>query len=197
MPVPSLLPPDAAYTTAELQYFSPPPNGETPYDLRYTTTEKPTNVVYERRKGSRIYDLRPLVDAGRAGETALDVTGFQVLPRDVARTEMTEGEYEDDAVIRSKYYAECERIVKSVTGCSRVIIFDHTIRRSPLPGAAPIADTPDSRLPVAKVHLDQTPAAGTARVHRHAGADAEELLKGRAQVRRTLVRSERRLTMTS
>lgn len=34
-----------------------------------------------------------------------------------------------------------------------------------------------------QVHIDQTPASGLRRVYRHAGEDAERLLRGRAQVR--------------
>ena len=73
------------------------------------------------------------------------------------------------------------RLLKNVTGASRVIIFDHTIRRVERPGEE-TADTPESRKPVAKVHIDQTPASGRKRVLRHAGDDAERLLKGRAQL---------------
>lgn len=68
-----------------------------------------------------------------------------------------------------------------MTGASRVILFDHTIRRAEAPGCE-TPDTPDSRKPVARVHLDQTQAAGLKRVHRHAGADADRLLEGRAQL---------------
>lgn len=58
------------------------------------------------KHGSKLYDLRPLVDAGRAGETNVNVTGFQVLPKDVARTTMSEDEFNSDATVRGKYYDE-------------------------------------------------------------------------------------------
>jgi hypothetical protein len=44
-------------------------------------------------------------------------------------------------------------------------------------------DTPDSRTPVALVHVDQTPAATVARIHRHLPVEeAEERLKHRYQI---------------
>lgn len=58
---------------------------------------------------------------------------------------------------------------------SKVVIFDHTIRRR----------TPDSpRRPVQLVHVDQTAGAAAARVRRHVKdpAEAERLLQGRYQI---------------
>jgi hypothetical protein len=47
-----------------------------------------------------------------------------------------------------------------------------------------LADTgPDNRTPVRRVHVDQTPAAAVARVHRHLPAEeVPELLKRRFQI---------------
>jgi len=67
-----------------------------------------------------------------------------------------------------------------VTGASKVVLFDHTIRRN-LPGDT--EDTPEKRRPVAQVHVDQTPAAAEARVHRHmAASEVSSLLKRRYQI---------------
>lgn len=76
-------------------------------------------------------------------------------------------------------------LLKTTLGASKVVIFDHTIRRVEKPGQE-TPDTPESRKPVAFVHIDQTPASGLARVHRHCPEDAEHLLAGRAQVSHTL-----------
>ncbi|KAL8286697.1 hypothetical protein RQP46_004225 [Phenoliferia psychrophenolica] len=168
-------------TTGNLNYFVQPPNGEVPYDRLYDDPNLPkTNVAYSRRN-TPIYDLRPLVDAGRTNETSTDVTGFQVIPASVAKTSMEEADWTDDAKIRSVYYDETTALFKRVTGASRVIIFDHTIRRVEAPGCE-TPDTPDSRKPVARVHIDQTPESGRKRVFRHAGEDADRLLAGRAQL---------------
>ncbi|CAK7222488.1 hypothetical protein SCUCBS95973_004858 [Sporothrix curviconia] len=89
--------------------------------------------------------------------------------------------FTDEDAIRHGYYAEVEALVREKLSTpqeavSKVIIFDHTVRRrNP---SAP-------RQPVQQVHVDQTPGAAEVRVRRHAGGDAEEvekLLKGRYQI---------------
>ncbi|KAG6882026.1 hypothetical protein C0992_012934, partial [Termitomyces sp. T32_za158] len=86
----------------------------------------------------------------------------------------------DDAEIQREYYPESIRLLKSVTGASQVVIFDHTVRRR-RPGM--IDDSPTKRQPVSHAHVDQTSKASIARVHRHLPADeAPELLKNRFQI---------------
>lgn len=95
-------------------------------------------------------------------------------------------------------------LLKNVTGASKVIIFDHTIRRGEKQGEE-TADTPENRKPVAmgelractpsfltssltspssKVHVDQTVESGRRRVERHASSpeEAARLLRGTAQL---------------
>jgi len=64
-------------------------------------------------------------------------------------------------------------ILEHVPGATRVLLFDHTIRRS-TPGA--------SRAPVTRVHIDQTPASAEARVRHHLPDEAEQLLRGRYRI---------------
>ncbi|RSH78749.1 uncharacterized protein EHS24_001653 [Apiotrichum porosum] len=107
--------------------------------------------------------------------------------RDVDRTGFAFHEYPsaipgdrvlaDGPEVRGAYYAEVEAALRAKlsTGdkVKRVIIFDHTIR---------VHDPAAARQPVQSVHVDQTPGAAETRVRRHAGADADELLKGRYQL---------------
>lgn len=77
----------------------------------------------------------------------------------------------DDPAIVETYYPEIEALLFAhVPGASRVVIFDHTLRST-----APCS----TRAPVARVHIDQTPAAVAARVRRHAPDEADALLKRR------------------
>ncbi|KAI9450208.1 hypothetical protein HD554DRAFT_1289831, partial [Boletus coccyginus] len=79
-----------------------------------------------------------------------------------------------------EYYPECIDLIKRITGASRVVIFDHTIRRR-RPGM--VNDGPQRRQPVSLVHVDQTAASSVARVHRHLPpSDAPALLKRRFQI---------------
>lgn len=116
----------------------------------------------------RIADFRLWRD-----EASLDVHGFAVVERTSAEHAFT-----DEAAITGAYYAETERLLKDSLCADRIFIFDHTIRRR-LPGEE---DRPDQRQPVARIHVDQTPAAGIARVRQHMGEEADALLKGRAQI---------------
>lgn len=54
--------------------------------------------------------------------------------------------------------AACSTVcrLKRQTGGHRVFIFDHTIRRTPPEGAV-VPDTPQSRQPVSRVHVDVRP----------------------------------------
>lgn len=79
--------------------------------------------------------------------------------------------------VRDAYYSEVEALLREhlPTRPSKVVIFDHTIRRR-----AP--DAP--RAPVQQVHVDQTAGAAAVRVRRHVPdpAEAERLLRGRFQI---------------
>ena len=116
----------------------------------------------------RIEDFRPWRD-----EASLDIHGFAAVEHVSAEHAFT-----DEAAITGAYYAETEQLLKDRLGADRIFIFDHTIRRR-LPGEE---DRPGQRQPVARVHVDQTPAAGIARVRRHMGEDADALLQGRVQI---------------
>ena len=70
------------------------------------------------------------------------------------------------------------RIYKRKTGCSRVKIFDHTIRC-----ARWGMDSQTEGLgPALRVHVDQSRNAAVQRVIENMGEDAERLLKGRYQI---------------
>ncbi len=116
----------------------------------------------------RIEDLRPW-----RHEASLDIHGFAMVDHASAERAFT-----DEAAITGGYYAETERLLKQTLGADQIFIFDHTIRRR-RPGEE---DRPGQRQPVARIHVDQTPSSGIARVRRHMGADADRLLRGRAQI---------------
>lgn len=58
-----------------------------------------------------IYDLRNLINEGREKETNIDITGFQVLGEETARTDMSYGDWDNEEVIKEKYYNEVEELV--------------------------------------------------------------------------------------
>lgn len=121
-----------AFTTASLFSYSPPLNGEIPYDRVYPSKTVPLTNVIRQPHHTIIHDLRPLLNAGNANQTSINTTGFQILPKSIAKTTMTETDFLDDDLIRTKYYTETIDLFKKVTGAHRVIIFDHTVRFTPV-----------------------------------------------------------------
>lgn len=141
----------------------------------YAYTFKPpegvaaTNIKAEPRE-VRIDNLR------RAAPHAdLDVEGFQLV-----RHTTQVADFWDEAQTMALGHPETAELVKAATGASRVVVFDHTLRRrvdgvnDRTPGAA--------RQPAARIHVDQTVFSGPQRVRQVMGAQGEALLAGRAAI---------------
>ncbi|GAA5858260.1 hypothetical protein JCM1840_001118 [Sporobolomyces johnsonii] len=171
---------DGPTVQAELSYFTGrTTDGEKPWSFIGQVAEgKPSGNAISELRSVQIHDLRPLIDAGKADETSVDKTGFQVPKRDFTGTSMRYEDWADERKVKEVYYKEVEELLKNVTGATKVIIFDHTERRPAAPGAG----DSQKRGPVSRVHVDQTQASGEKRVHRHAGSDADRLLRGKASL---------------
>lgn len=100
----------------------------------------------------------------QAGRLSIDRDGF-ILYRHGTRVHDL---YDDGEVIRD-YYPEVERMLKSVTGSSRVVVFDHTRRTDP--GAQKAA-----RAPASRVHNDYTEQSGPERVRDVLGTQQADAL---------------------
>ena len=111
-----------------------------------------------------------LFRSGEEGQHTLDRDAFAVLQG----VKSQEKDFSDDKSIERNYYPEVERLLlEQIPGATKVVIFDHTIRRSN-PNAL--------REPVFRTHIDQTGSAARERVRRHVPEEAEELLKGRFRI---------------
>jgi hypothetical protein len=154
---------------AKLGYLEPP--GEKPYSYEY---EPPpgvprTTAVYRDRSVS-IRDLRPVASA-----FSLDREGFELVTAPSGVEELR-----DEEAIQTRYYGEMVSLLENLTGASRVVVFDHTIRRR-IPGASDrSAGIP--RQPVPRVHNDYTLKSGPQRVRDLLGAEADGLLRKRFSV---------------
>lgn len=114
-----------------------------------------------------IHDLRPL-----AGQVSLDREGFAL----VAAPTETADLYDEDA-LRRVYYPEAERLIAAATGASRVVVFDHTIRRRQWGAEDRAPGVP--RQPATRIHGDYTELSGPQRVRDVMGPEAEALLRRR------------------
>ncbi|RPD65550.1 hypothetical protein L226DRAFT_567235 [Lentinus tigrinus ALCF2SS1-7] len=157
---------------ATLQYFSPPKDGSKAYmavDADPVTGERARNWESIPHQ-VEIENLR-----GKEDTVSLDTAGFQFFRRAVQHRSFANTE-----VIKEEYYPESIELVKEMTGASRVVPFDHTIRRR-RPGE--IDDTEEKRQPVPQVHIDQTAQSAKNRVHLHMSAEeVPKLLQGRYQI---------------
>ncbi|RDB23944.1 Uncharacterized protein in dcmA 3'region [Hypsizygus marmoreus] len=158
--------------TANISFSIPPPDGVRAYqkvnvdpasgDLGRNTEREVKPVVIENLRG-------------KEDQATLDTAGFQLFHRPTQHKGFT-----DDAAIEREYYPESIELIKEFTGASRVVLFDHTIRRR-IPGES--GSSPLKRQPVAQAHVDQSFKASIARVHRHLpAAEVPALLQRRFQI---------------
>jgi len=157
---------------------------DTMADLHYLipSAERPRTFTYDPPAGTprsnasyaahhvRIADLRP-----DAQSFTLDRQGFALIAQRSAVSDF----YDEDE-LRRVYYPEAEKLLRDVTGASRVFVFDHTLRRRIWGADDRVAGQP--RQPVPRVHVDHTAKSGPQRVRDLLPRDAEHLLRGRVQV---------------
>jgi hypothetical protein len=152
--------------TGEVVYLAK--TAEKPHTYTYDPPDgvPKTNIVNEPHSVP-IFDMRPIADS-----LTLDVQGFALVP-----TQTAVGDFYDETQLEVTYYREAAELVKQATGGSRVVVFDHTIRRREqgvedrTPGIA--------RQPVTRIHGDYTEVSGPQRVRDLMGSEADDLLNRR------------------
>ena len=155
--------------TAPLRYLEP--TREKPRSLEYDPPPGvPRTTAVYREHTVEIRDVRPV-----ASTLSLEHEGFQLL---TAPTSVRN--FEDETAIRTRYYAETISLLEELTGASRVVVFDHTVRRR-VPGATD-RSTGIPRQPVPRVHNDYTVKSGPQRVRDLLGDEADTLLQKRFSV---------------
>ncbi|KAE9976172.1 hypothetical protein BLS_002179 [Venturia inaequalis] len=148
----------------------------------------PTTLFYYNEEG----DASPYAHTGKpcsavikdiTGDEAkytLDDYGFQLVNQSSKVTEWL-----NSAAVEKEYYPELEKLLKEVTGCKRVVVFNHITRLSQTLDHKKAPDSQLAARPTVKwVHLDRFSAEDAAKelIIKHTGSDAESLLKGRYQV---------------
>ena len=156
------------HVTAGLLYIEP--SSEKPRSLEYAAppgVPQTTAVYHEHRV--EIRDLRSI-----ASTLSLDREGFRLL---TAPSRLRN--FDDEEAVRTRYYGEAIALLEDLTGASRVVVFDHTIRRR-VPG---VPDRSNGlRQPVPRVHNDYTVKSGPQRVRDLLGDEADLLLQKRFSV---------------
>jgi hypothetical protein len=152
--------------TGEVVYLAKTP--ERPHVYTYDPPDgvAKTNIIPEAHSVP-IFDMRPVADGLK-----LDVQGFALVDAPTAVTD-----FYDEAQLEATYYREAEDLVKQATGASRVVVFDHTIRRREQGVEDRTPGIP--RQPVTRIHGDYTEVSGPQRVRDLMGAEAASLLRRR------------------
>ena len=128
-----------------------------------------TTAVY-RDHTVTIRDVRPV-----AAALSLEREGFQLVS-----TASSVSDFDDQEAVQARYYGEAVSLLEELTGASRVVVFDHTIRRHISGATDRTAGTP--RQPVPRVHNDYTVKSGPQRVRDLLGGEADDLLRRRFSV---------------
>lgn len=163
---------------APLNFFNPPADGSIPFNYVDTPpVGEPQRNFSDATHDIVIQDIRGREAEFSSTPESLDKNAFLLVQN---QPPSAETEFLDDDSIRKNYYPELEKLLlENVPGSTRVVFFDHTIRR---PQKAEHKPGPP-RGPVLRVHIDQTAKSAADRVRRHLPADeAEELLKGRFRI---------------
>ena len=148
---------------------------EIPYTV--DTGEKLVNETFGpgniRRRSEGTWEKRPMpLEDGRAhaSELSFEKNGFVLVP---APTKVQS--FFDRHELESVYYREAEQLIKDVSGATRVVIFDHTLRS----GDEAEREEKLVREPVLSAHNDYTEWSGPQRVREILPDEAEALLKRR------------------
>ncbi|KAM6503576.1 hypothetical protein JOM56_000519 [Amanita muscaria] len=161
----------ADFVTTTLNYGVQPLDGTRAWQNINVTSE---SGVRDKNWHLKQEELQIENIRGKEDSFTLDTAGFQFYVRPTKFKN-----FDDEEKIKREYYEEQGELIKEVTGASKVVFFDHTIRRT-RPGE--LDDSPDKRQPVQQAHVDQTTSASISRVERHLPGEAPELLKRRFQI---------------
>ena len=126
-------------------------------DVRTGGTQDPRHVI--------IHNGRPC-----ANDFALERDGFRFVTHDTKV-----GDFFDAGEVRRVYYPEMEALVKSESGASRVVVFDHTLRTAD----DALREARKIREVVPRVHNDYTEWSGPQRVRDLLPQEADDLLRRR------------------
>lgn len=150
---------------ASLSFYKPPEDGSKPHNY-----VEPLEGVPQRNFGESLHEVILEDLRGQEHKFSLNNNAFDT----IQNVSSEERDFQDDEQIKRVYYPEVEKLLlDNVPGANRVLLFDHTIRRSH-PGA--------NRAPVTRVHVDQTPFSAAQRVKFHLPDEADQLLQGRYRI---------------
>jgi len=123
----------------------------------------------------KVHDVR-----GHEKDFTFDTHGFQFEKHPISEETIRALNDADDSYVKKNHYPEVEAYLKSLTGASRVICFNHLVRTKAPAGEVPKLPV---RGPAQHVHCDNSPNFIPPRTERLLSPDEyEQMLKGRYQI---------------
>jgi hypothetical protein len=148
---------------AEVDFLRPVSGRAFSYAYEPSASEPPETVAFEAHS-VEIHNARTALPP-----LTLDAEGAALIDFSTRLTN-----YDDDSLLRSLYYPEAAAAIKAHTGASRVVVFDHNVRRGL---ALPVAPGQTHRgRPVLHAHTDYTGSSAVNRLRGLLGDEAESLL---------------------
>jgi hypothetical protein len=127
--------------------------------------------IHGRRSGTVELKTMPLLNGRALGERlSLDEQGFVFVEH---KTKVKD--FFDEDQLKTIYYPEIEQLIRSQSGASRAVIFDHALRS----GDRAEREEKLVRNPVLQAHNDYTEWSGPNRLREILPDEADELLKRR------------------
>ncbi|THH19322.1 hypothetical protein EUX98_g8798 [Antrodiella citrinella] len=163
---------ELATIATQLTYFKAPADGSKPYiDINSDVLKEEDG----RNWTKEVHDITIENLRGKEDSVKLDTHGFQFL-----KGTSKHKSFASEEEVKAEYYPESVELIKKLLGASRVVPFDHTVRRR---RPDELDDGPAKRQPVPLVHVDQTPTSAFTRVQMHMPAeDVPALTKKRFQI---------------
>lgn len=103
----------------KISFFSPPTDGVKPWVRAYNAD---ANGEFAKNWSTVEHDVQIEDLRGKEGTVSLDVQGFQF----GSHATKVQKAFYDEEEIEKVYYPESIELIKSVTGASRVVVFDHS-----------------------------------------------------------------------
>ncbi|KAI2620743.1 hypothetical protein GGS26DRAFT_594841 [Hypomontagnella submonticulosa] len=160
--------------TTSINYWKDPGDGSLPM---------PIVIANNTVKNERPHVPQQLVVHDVTGEEdkySLDSHGFQFQRHASKVTSLQD--FQDDELVKAEYYPESIELLKSVTGASRIFIFDHKTRCGPSNWHKLGKGNRSSRGPLLRAHVDQSYDGAELVLRRWFPEEADELVKKRYQI---------------
>lgn len=111
---------EGRFVTTKLNYASTPADGSKPYTK--VNVKDPVTGDFDRNWQEEEHEVQVEDLRGKEDSVSLDGNGFQF---GTHATKVQKAFY-DEAEVREVYYPESIELIKSVTGATRVVVFDHS-----------------------------------------------------------------------